>query len=561
MNFTGIAKIAVISALVLLAVMVSKDRIYGGMCLCFLAYVALREYRTSKKADSQLKYLTELDRFCQNLKHVFFRTGSIRDAVFLGSGRVKQPLKKELEDIYGILESPDAGTLGSVYQNSDKDKYLRLLMSLFLLVEENGDSNTDEGSVFMNAVMQLRMEARDERRAISARRHKFMGLSLTAALPCASVLLIASWGAGVNPNLLTFYYGRTGTVFRIVILMISLICYRIVSGLKNPDIPQKEGIYLVVKGKRTDILENIGLNLRRTILFSFFGIVMLLSLLEAHHETVRLLKTDHSNINMLCDVADGRQIAAMEYLIPAYTQIYTEDSADHPAKDELAEILLEEDGIRTLEVASASAEEIIRRVEAIDDEKPDPIDLIIVIAAGLAGFFYPDLEVFFETLMRRSRIKDEIMQFQTIISMQKDVPGMSPILIMESLESFSDYFRPSLKTCLNDIGTNEEEALLRLKMSCTDPDFERIADCFMMADELGVTDAFDEISSEIRAFREDRRSERTIRIDNDVLLASLTAVIPGGLILFGYLLVPFMVSALNMFNSYQNSLKDYISIS
>ncbi|MCR5331484.1 MAG: hypothetical protein K6E62_09905 [Lachnospiraceae bacterium] len=560
MNLSGIAKTAAVSVLILAAVLISKDRVYGGLCAAFLIYVAVREFRSSKAADYRIKYLDELDRFCGNLKHHFYRTGSVRDAVFFGMDRIKQPLKKDLKEIFGMLESADIKTLGGVYQNSDKDKYLRLLLSLLMLIDENGDDLTGEGSVFMNSVMQLKMEAKDERRFIVTRRHKFMGLTLTAALPSATVLFIAAWGVSTNHELMTFYYGRAGTVFRMAILFVSLICYRITAGLREPDAAKDKEIRLLLGSGTVKLLTGLKLASRRIILFSMSGLVMLIAVCASHHDMKELLKTDVSNINMLCDVADGRQILAMENFIPKYTAKYAGQPESLPAADELAVMFLDEDGIRTDEVAGIASKEVIRRVDMINRQKPDLIDVIIVIAAGLTGAVYPYIGILFDRIMRDSRIKDEIMQFQTIIGIQKDVPGINPAVILESLESFSSIFRPYLKKCLNDYGVNENEALTVLRHSVTDPDFERIAECFMMADELGIKDAFDEIASEIRTFREDRRAERSIQLDNDTLLGSLTAIIPGGLILFGYLLIPFMVSALNMFNSYQDSLKDYISI-
>jgi hypothetical protein len=48
-------------------------------------------------------------------------------------------------------------------------------------------------------------------------------------------------------------------------------------------------------------------------------------------------------------------------------------------------------------------------------------------------------------------------------------------------------------------------------------------------------------------------------MDNNVLLASLLAVMPGGLVLFGYLLIPFMARAMTMFSDYQDALRGYMN--
>lgn len=544
--------------LVIIAGFVSDNLVFGVLCACFLMHVLITEIRCSSQNNEKMRFLSDLDRFLGNLRHHYYRTNSIRDALFFGTDGIGDPLRSEIKEMLGILESADMKTQGSIYQNSGKNRYLRLIMSMLMLMEENGDSINSEGSVFINSVMQLRMEVRDERRLIGNRKHKFMGLSLTAALPVAAVQFIAAWGVKTNPVLLLFYYGRWGMLFRIVILMISFICYRIIVNLKDPGHASENGIYAAIGKFR--YLEEITGPVKRILLFCICGATMLVCLINAHREAIRLLRSDVSNVEMLCDVADGRQIAAMEYLIPLYTQEILDKKRAEVSREDLIERLLEETGIRSEDVAASAAGEIIRRTDKARNENADIFDVLIVLAAGLIGALYPDITVLFEKIVESGKIREEIMQFQTIVSIQKDVQGINPVVILESLECFGKWFKKPLGRCLNDFGTDEGEALRTLKSACKDVEFERIADCFILADELGVRDAFDEISTEIKAFREDRRSETAIRLDNDVLLGTLFAVIPGGLILFGYLLVPFMVSALNMFNSYQNSLKDYISI-
>ena len=63
-----------------------------------------------------------------------------------------------------------------------------------------------------------------------------------------------------------------------------------------------------------------------------------------------------------------------------------------------------------------------------------------------------------------------------------------------------------------------------------------------------------EISREIENFKENRKLDRKIMLDSEVMLASLLAAIPGGLILFGYLLGPFMIRSVQIFNEYQSGI-------
>ena len=78
-----------------------------------------------------------------------------------------------------------------------------------------------------------------------------------------------------------------------------------------------------------------------------------------------------------------------------------------------------------------------------------------------------------------------------------------------------------------------------------------------MVDEVGLELAFAEVGAEIVNFKEDRKLERQMMLDDEVTLGTILAVIPGGLILFGYLLIPFMYKAMTQFNTYMGNLNAY----
>ena len=135
--------------------------------------------------------------------------------------------------------------------------------------------------------------------------------------------------------------------------------------------------------------------------------------------------------------------------------------------------------------------------------------------------------------------------------MLKKVPGISTVSLLEEMERFSTLFKPVIRQCINEYNISDESALNRMYEAKKDKDFRRIADCFRQVSELGIEDAFMEISQEIENFKENRKLDRKIMLDSEAMLASLLAVIPGGLILFGYLLGPFMIRSVQIFNEYQ----------
>ena len=76
------------------------------------------------------------------------------------------------------------------------------------------------------------------------------------------------------------------------------------------------------------------------------------------------------------------------------------------------------------------------------------------------------------------------------------------------------------------------------------------------ADDLGLEGAFEEINDDRKKFREYRDQESEYQLEDRSKLAMMLAILPGLLILFVYLLIPFMSEALGLFDSYALSLEE-----
>ena len=99
-------------------------------------------------------------------------------------------------------------------------------------MEENGDESENGNSVFLESCMRIKMDAGEDLRLLSERLHRFSGLVLTATLPAVAVPYIAMWGVSTIPSLNQFYYGYVGAGIKLLLIIVSLICYRAILRLK-----------------------------------------------------------------------------------------------------------------------------------------------------------------------------------------------------------------------------------------------------------------------------------------------------------------------------------------
>jgi len=146
------------------------------------------------------------------------------------------------------------------------------------------------------------------------------------------------------------------------------------------------------------------------------------------------------------------------------------------------------------------------------------------------------------------------MQFESVINMEKDVNGMTVPVMLESMLAFASVTKGALIKTIMDYNTSESRAFNNLSEFSDDRSLKRLAGFFAMTDMLGIKHAFDEVSEELASMREERSLDRNMRLEDEVMFAGILGVIPGGLVVFGYLLVPFVVRSLEMFNTYSDSL-------
>lgn len=607
-------KIIIISAIILLTVFGLNPTLFTFLTALMLSYIFAVEQTCGAAAKLETAFLTEFDRFVCEVRHCYYKCSSVKDSLFLCIPNLGKMMKGHAEELYSILNSTDVESATGEYMSSNYHKYLKLFLSMAEMVDENGDVVDEEGSVFLNSCMQMRNDVQEDRRYIEERRHKFAALTYTAGIPVAAVPFIADWGVSTIPSLVGFYRGHTGLIIKVILLAVTYVCFCAIVRLREGDRLNRKTYPLAERLKENALVgfilkkyinRNYGKAMKTSeylkrlcekydvktfyvhkwLMAATAAMISIAVLTVGHAESREILLTDISDLSNLSTTADGGQIQAMETNIPKYVQFMTDDnlnvmsdirekyyapgsgltqggfkgvedeeSVKKQLLEELTECMLSEKGIRTVDVAEAASKEVIRRVDAYEKEHFGIEDLLITVVAVLLVFNYPSLVLKLRKSLSENKMQDEVLQFQSVIHMLKKVPGMSAMALMEEMESFSDIFRPALQQCINEYVINETKAFERLYEAEHYPGFRRIVDCFMLVDEMGTDDAFDEISAEITNFRENRKLERTILLDNEGMLGTMLAVIPGGLILFGYLLCPFMIRSVQIFNSYQQEL-------
>lgn len=547
-----------------------EDIIYTCTAIITCSALLIPQMRYIRRNRDRLKFLTQLEEYLTRLRHNFSEYSNIADAVFFsrdpGFGMLGS-LMAQMDGIFSTVAVSDECSM------ADADPYEKLLVCVCRLTEEYGEGQN--GVSFSDSILKLLMDVREERRHLKKKGHSLRGLILMAVLPSLAVTSIGNWGIQTIPSLADFYHGRTGSIIRLLILALTVIVSRTISIISDETtdvrlwrlparLLEKPAAALeAVWKKRTEkihrLLKKLNIKLTvREVYAAMIGVAVVVLAAGAvtvslgHWSAKERLLSDVSDLEMRMGVADSAELLHLQGVIPGELReaIAREE---RPSVEELS-LKLASEQFRNPDSPMGAAVEIVRRFDAYFSEEIDFRDAALLVLMMAAAFWIPYVSLVLRESFYKSRIREEVMHFETVIDIEKDIPGIALPVILESIYEFAGVTAGGFLRCINEYNISEERAFDNLLEYCEDNSFARLLSFFRMTDILGIRGAFGEIASELQNMREDRKLERSLKLDDEKLLCGLLAVMPGGLIVFGYLLVPFLVRSLEMFNSYQATL-------
>lgn len=583
-----LVKIILITAGVGIAVFVFgwglRPSLYTFVASVFVTYASGTMIAMSVVKAEQNRFKDDFAQLISRIGHYFYGSGNIVSSIELASGRCTRLMKLHCQDFKAILTAEDMQIQRRIYMEKDKDKYLKLFLSQAEIVKRTGNAKDEDGeSIFLASMNTLINSIQEDKRHAIDKQYGFIFFGWLAAIPCLLQPYIADWGMYTIGSLASFYVGRSGNLWKIGILAYSFIIFRIVAILQDDsgEVPANRFLNWLVKilpiRKVIDIFHNpdsqrvfkIKMIMRKSgdhnnyrtyyikkVLWSVcMGITVFLLCVFGHTEDRKFLVAETLTIEDACVNANSKQKEVICQIVPEYMAEYTE-SGIRPTFDEVVERVYVEPGIKTREVAEDVALLITDKLETYDNDRFDFVDVLIIVLAAVLGFFGPVLLMFVREIVVKDRTADEIVQFQTIVNMMRKLPGILPITILQTMEEFSVVYKMSLRECISSYNFNSMKALETLYFTEKEDNFRMIIEDFMRIPEVGVELAFKEVTSQIKNYSEDRKQQQSQQIEKMTKYAMWMSMTPALLIIFGYMLTPFMVSVVGMFDELSVTLAD-----
>lgn len=464
----------------------------------FLYFIYSELFFIVKSHESQ-KFRKEFCRILSNIRHLYYSCFSVSESVHYAAEGLRGESQRHLDRLYEILCSEDRKSGQEKYRKLVNDRFYRMFLMQAAAIEEHGDEEAAGSSVFLWSLGHLRKEAELEYRNVKRMEYLLTGLGMVIGVPVFLMPVIRKWALENLPELSVFYDGAAGRGMELAVYVLTFGMYCFLKELKGE---RYRPVFLKIIQKLT----------RMEMLRKFAA------------EYVRRHPQEEKRRELLKRTGDQRN--AEEFFL---YRLWTAGA---------------------FQILFLAVYFLFGRFQEI----AAAVWILPALLMPVLGYWFPVLRLQISKGLLLDRMEEEVLNFQFLIQMGIKLPGITTLELLEELRENAVIFRDSLQCCIRDYGKDEQEAFLVLWKKEEYPPFRRLVDMFLMADESGIAEAFDEIEADMEEYQENRKLEIEILQQRKAEAAMLLAGVPGMVLLFGYLIIPFMLECFRMLERYNSSI-------
>ncbi len=544
----------------------------------------LIEGSVDKKDDALL--VQQVD-FFSEIRHAYHEFNMVEEAIYQVSQDDEKEVSRQGEKIYEILISDDPETELEKYYDVAPNNFLKEFAGLSYLTKEFGDRKVDGASLYLKNVDNITQEMQIEILKRDKLNYVFRSLSLISIVPVLLLEPLKSWAVSNFSFVKNWYYGKSGMIVQILILIITFVSYILVRKLKDngsvnmntkdtqnpwqekaykkPFIKKIVDMFMPKDGtkqykKEQDLLKDAASPLKMqwvyinricitivTFIASIF-VFMYLHQIAIDYEYTQ----PTSDYNMIGGMSAKDEKKAMELtkqdnefldMFRGKLDTQTKDIEKALKKSKYYK------NAETEEIETA-AKRIENKLKVVNSEYLKWFEILLAFVFSIIGYMAPMWILKFQVKMRQLEMEDEVMQFQTIILMLMRIERVNVEIILEWLERYSNIFKSQITRCVNNYEAGAWEALEELKNEISYMPLIRIVESMQAAvEKIPIKDAFDELDSEREYYRDKRKESNERLIKRKGMIGKVIGFAPMVCMFVGYLIVPLVFIGLTSMSS------------
>ncbi|WP_405169914.1 hypothetical protein MHI12_17690 [Paenibacillus sp. FSL H8-0280] len=532
-----------------------------------------------------------LDLFA-DVRHRYHQHGMVEEALYEAAEAGTGEAAEQVRLIYEALTSPDPNEALERYYEVAPNRFLKGFAGVSYMVMEFGDKDRAQGSIYLNGLGNLTQEIHLEILRRDKLDYLLKGLNIIALAPVLFTAPIERWARVSFPTMDEFYRSKIGFVTKISIYVIIILAYLLLQRLQQYDetryrsghkhswldqflyrqtFIRKLAMLFAAKPGSAQYSQTIRLMressselkyewlaIRRVMLFAgclvlTMGCILLLHQVERNHILYDPIRDDR----MFGAMAEADLRKAEEKTALDQSVLKSVEMNRGATYEEVANALQHLSPVQMdLDTQNETITRIMQKLEVYNKQYVRWWEMIIAILMGGAGYYMPVWLMLFQRKMRRLDMRHEIYQFQTVISILREMDRMSVEEILEWLNRFAVIFKRPLQKCLLHFEHGPELALEQLKEEAGLPEFQRLVDKLQLAlGKISIREAFDDLESMMAFYFEQRKQEYSKMIDVKASWGRTIGFTPMYALIFLYLVIPLVGMSFLQMNIYYEQIQ------
>lgn len=564
----------IIPITVLIIILTKSDKLLMVILLLFEAFL-IETIITGKIDKLDTKLLKQQIDFFAEMRHAYNEFNMVEEAIYEVSQNDELEVSKQGEKIYEILIADDPETELEKYYDVAPNSYLKEFAGVSYLTKEFGDRTIDGASLYLKNLNNITQEMQLEILKRDKLDYVFQSLSIISIVPVLFLTPLKNWAIGSFSFTSQFYNGKGGLIVEIILLLLTFICYILIRKVKdtgaikdeakdqnkvwqmklynkpfikpfvNMFIPSKKSmqyrknVKLMKDSATKQKMETVYINRMCLCLLTFFASLLLVGFI--HKVAINYIYTNPvSDYDLMGGLSEKDMQAGMEK-----RKIYNK------FLDTLKGKKLNQEQVRTVIAKSQEyknatdkeidkvSEQIYNELKIINNESFKWFELLMACVFAWMGYQFPIWLLVFQKILRKLEMENEIMQFQTIITMLMKIKRVSVEIILEWLERYSNIFREPITKCVNNYEAGAWEALEELKNDVSFAQLIRLVESMQAAvEKIPIEKAFEELDNERDYYQAKREESNNRLISRKGLIGKVVGFAPMICVFVGYLIVP-----------------------
>ena len=539
------------------------------------------------KIDNNL--LREQIDFFSEIRHAYHEYNMVEEAIYQVSLDDEKNISRQGEKIYEVLISDDPETELEKYYDVAPNSYLKEFAGISYLTKEFGDREENGTSLYLKNVNNITQEMQLEILKRDKLNYQFQSLSVISIVPVLLLEPLKSWCLSNFSFTESFYNGKLGIIVQMLVVLITVVAYLVTRKLKdngsttidttNTENPWQSKVYKKFKKiidlflpkpgtkdyrKLTDLLKDAASKLKmewlyvnRICLSIVAFIASIILMIALHNIQVDYIYTQPTtDYDLVGAMSEKDQVKAEEL-----TKIDNHFIDMFKGKEKTTQSDIENAMVRSKYYENAKEEDIktaaarvLKKLQLINTEYLKWFELLLAMVFALIAYMGPIGMLYFQKIMRQLEMENEVMQFQTIITMLMKIERVNVEMILEWLERYANIFKEPISKCVNNYEAGAWEALEELKTSVSFSQFIRIVESLQAAvEKIPIREAFDELDSDRDYYQEKRKEANDRLISRKSMIGKAVGFAPLVCLFVGYLIVPLVFIGMTSMSSSMSS--------